>query len=86
MLRRGVTGGRRPGLLATSLNEIFGVLRGAVVPYLKGGVELIIEGISVFVMALYLAREVRRLTWRAWWRWCRPARRHWRARFSTTSE
>lgn len=57
VLRRGVTDGGAPGLLATSLNEIFGVLRGALVPYLKGGVELIIEGVSVFVMALYLARN-----------------------------
>ena len=32
------------------------MLRGAVVPYLKGGIELIIEVVSVFVMALYLAR------------------------------
>jgi predicted PurR-regulated permease PerM len=38
------------------LNELFGVLRGALVPYLKGGVELIIKGVGVFVMALYLAR------------------------------
>jgi predicted PurR-regulated permease PerM len=57
VLRRGVTEGGAPGLLATSLNELVGVLRGAVVPYLKGGIELIIEGISVFVMALYLARS-----------------------------
>jgi len=57
VLRRGVTEGGAPGLLATSLNEIFGVLRGALVPYLKGGVELIVEGVSVFVMALYLARN-----------------------------
>jgi predicted PurR-regulated permease PerM len=57
VLRRGVTEGSAPGLLATSLNEMFGVLRGALVPYLKGGVELIIEGIAVFVMALYLARH-----------------------------
>jgi predicted PurR-regulated permease PerM len=57
VLRRGVTEGAGPGLLATSLNELVGVLRGAVVPYLKGGVELIIEVISVFVMALYLARN-----------------------------
>jgi predicted PurR-regulated permease PerM len=33
------------------------VARGAVVPYLKGGIELVIEGVSVFVMALYLARN-----------------------------
>jgi predicted PurR-regulated permease PerM len=57
ILRRSVTEGGSPGLLATSLNEIFGVLRGALVPYLKGGVEFIIEGVSVFVMALYLARN-----------------------------
>jgi predicted PurR-regulated permease PerM len=56
VLRRGVTEGGAPGLLATSLNELFGVLRGALVPYLKGGVELIIKGVGVFVMALYLAR------------------------------
>jgi predicted PurR-regulated permease PerM len=57
VLRRGVTEGGGPGLLATSLNELVGVLRGAVVPYLKGGIELIIEVVSVFVMALYLARN-----------------------------
>jgi predicted PurR-regulated permease PerM len=57
VLRRGVSEGTEPGLLATSLNELVGVLRGAAVPYLKGGVELIIEVISVFVMALYLARN-----------------------------
>lgn len=57
VLRRGVTEGGAPGLLATSLDELFGVLRGAVVPYLKGGIELLIQGVSVFVMALYLARN-----------------------------
>src|SRR5215207_5076833 len=56
LLRRGVSEVAGPGLLATSLNELVGVLRGAVVPYLKGGIELIIEVVSVFVMALYLAR------------------------------
>src|SRR3954470_21255451 len=54
VLRRGVAEGAGPGILATSLNELVGVLRGAVVPYLKGGVELIIEVISVFVMGIYL--------------------------------
>jgi predicted PurR-regulated permease PerM len=57
VLRRGVSENGSPGLLATSLNELVGVLRWAVVPYLKGGVELIIEVVSVFVMALYLARN-----------------------------
>jgi len=57
VLRRGVTEGGSPGLLATSLNEMFGVLRGAVVPYLKGGVELIIITVSVVAMAVYLSRN-----------------------------
>jgi predicted PurR-regulated permease PerM len=57
VLRRGVTEGSTPGILATSLNELFGFLRGAVVPYLKGGLELVIMVVSVFVMALYLARN-----------------------------
>jgi predicted PurR-regulated permease PerM len=57
VLRRGVTDGSTPGILATSLNELFGFLRGAVVPYLKGGLELVIMVVSVFVMALYLARN-----------------------------
>ena len=46
-----------PGLLATALSEILGFLRGAAVPYLKGGVEVLIEGVSVLVMAIFLARH-----------------------------
>lgn len=57
VLRRGVTETGGPGLMATALNEMFGVLRGALVPYLKGGLELIITVVSVFVMAVYLARN-----------------------------
>ncbi len=57
VLRRGVTEGGAPGLLATSVNELFGFLRGAAVPYLKGGLELIIVMVSVLVMALYLSRS-----------------------------
>ncbi len=53
--------GRSPGagstsLFASALNEILGFLRGAAVPYLKGGAELLIEAVSVLVMAVYLAR------------------------------
>ncbi|MBA3759541.1 MAG: AI-2E family transporter [Gemmatimonadales bacterium] len=59
VLRRGVTEGGAPGLLATSVNELFGFLRGAAVPYLKGGLELIIVMVSVLVMALYLSRSPR---------------------------
>jgi predicted PurR-regulated permease PerM len=57
VLRRGVSEGTEPGLLATSLNELFGFLSGAAVPYLKGGLELIIVMVSVLVMALYLSRS-----------------------------
>jgi predicted PurR-regulated permease PerM len=57
VLRRGVSENGSPGLLATSLSEMFGFLRGAVVPYLKGGLELIIITVSVVVMAVYLTRN-----------------------------
>jgi predicted PurR-regulated permease PerM len=57
VLGRGVSEGGSPGLLATSVNELFGFLRGAVVPYLKGGLELIIIMVSVVVMAVYLTRN-----------------------------
>lgn len=56
VLRRNAAIGGQAGLLATGLNEVLGFLRGAAVPYLKGGAEFLIETISVFVMALYLAR------------------------------
>ncbi len=49
------TGG--PGLLASSITELLTAVRGAVVPYLKSSLEVLIEGVSVFVMALYLARH-----------------------------
>jgi predicted PurR-regulated permease PerM len=47
----------QPGILASALSEILGFLRGAAVPYLKGGVEVLIEGVSVLVMAIFLARH-----------------------------
>jgi predicted PurR-regulated permease PerM len=46
-------------LLTSAFAEVAGYLRGAALPYLKRGVELIIEGVSVLVMALYLARHPR---------------------------
>ena len=58
VLRRGVEPGvEAPGILATSLGEILAFLRGAAVPYLKGGVEFLIEGVSVLVMAVFMARH-----------------------------
>ncbi len=59
VLRRSAAAGSdgAPGLLASGFGEVLGFLRGAAVPYLKGGVEFIIEGVSVLVMALYLSRH-----------------------------
>jgi predicted PurR-regulated permease PerM len=58
LLRRApLEAGGPPGVLASTVSEIFGFLRGAAVPYLKGGVKVLIEGVSVLVMALYLARH-----------------------------
>ena len=59
VLRRSATPGAdgQPGLLANAVSEILGFLRGAAVPYLKGGVEVLIEGVSVLVMAIFLARH-----------------------------
>lgn len=56
LLGRSVTEQGPAGLLASSLNDLLAFLRGAAVPYLRGGVEFLIEGISVLVMAIYLAR------------------------------
>ncbi|MBA2627275.1 MAG: AI-2E family transporter [Gemmatimonadales bacterium] len=56
-LRRPPASASQPGVLAASIGEVFGALRGAVVPYLKSGLEVAIESVSVFVMALYLARQ-----------------------------
>ena len=50
-------GGGTSSLFASTLSEIFGFLRGAAVPYLKGGVEFLIEGVGVVVMAVYMARS-----------------------------
>jgi predicted PurR-regulated permease PerM len=59
VLRRSAAPGGegQPGLLANALSEILGFLRGAAVPYLRGGVEVLIEGVSVLVMAIFLARH-----------------------------
>jgi predicted PurR-regulated permease PerM len=44
-------------LLQSAFGEVATYLRGAALPYLRRGVELIIEGVSVIVMALYMARH-----------------------------
>ena len=59
VLRRNVAASGEPGVLATALNGIFGFFRRAAVPYLRFGVEFLIEGVSVLVMAVYLSRHPR---------------------------
>jgi predicted PurR-regulated permease PerM len=54
---RNVAAEGTPGLLATALNDIFAFFRRAAVPYLRFGVEFLIEGVSVLVMAVYLSRH-----------------------------
>jgi predicted PurR-regulated permease PerM len=54
---RSVAADGTPGLLATALSDIFGFFRRAAVPYLRFGVEFLIEGVSVLVMAVYLSRH-----------------------------
>ncbi len=57
LFRRSPAATAEPGVLASSIGELLTALRGAVVPYLKSSLEVLIEGVSVFVMALYLARH-----------------------------
>jgi predicted PurR-regulated permease PerM len=45
------------GLVATLINDASAFLRGSLVPYLRYGGKLFIEGFSVVVMALYIARQ-----------------------------
>jgi predicted PurR-regulated permease PerM len=45
------------GLVATLINDATAFLRGSLVPYLRAGGKLFIEGFSVLVMALYIARQ-----------------------------
>jgi predicted PurR-regulated permease PerM len=59
VLRRNAAASGEPGVLATALNGIFGFFRRAAVPYLRFGVEFLIEGVSVLVMAVYLSRHPR---------------------------
>lgn len=45
------------GLVATLIDDATGFLRGSLLPYLRVTGKLFIEGFSVLVMALYLARQ-----------------------------
>ena len=45
------------GLVATLINDATNFLRGSLLPYIRAGGKLFIEGFSVLVMALYIARN-----------------------------
>jgi predicted PurR-regulated permease PerM len=55
-LRRSALADPTSGLVASLITEGMGFLRSSVLPYLRAGGLAVIEGVSVFVMALYLAR------------------------------
>jgi len=57
VVSRNVAASGVPGLLATALNDTFDFFRRAAVPYLRVGVQFLIEGVSVLVMAVYLSRH-----------------------------
>jgi predicted PurR-regulated permease PerM len=54
---RGATNPTATSILSNALQELIAFLRNAAVPYLKRGFDLIIELVSVVVMAIYLARH-----------------------------
>jgi len=47
------------GLVARLIEDAAGFLRGSILPYVTAGGKLFVEGASVVVMALYLARQPR---------------------------
>ncbi|OLC47096.1 MAG: hypothetical protein AUI55_05210 [Gemmatimonadetes bacterium 13_1_40CM_2_70_7] len=55
-LRRTELADPQSGLVAKLINDATGYLSSSLVPYLRAGGKLFIEGVSVLVMALYLAR------------------------------
>jgi predicted PurR-regulated permease PerM len=57
VLRRGLATTGPAGILANAVGDIFGYIQSAVLPSLRVGFEVAAEAISVFVMALYLARN-----------------------------
>lgn len=57
VLRRTELADPSSGLVAALISDATGFLRGSLVPYLRLTGKLFIEGFSVMVMALYLARQ-----------------------------
>ena len=57
VLRRSALADPTSGLVSSLITEAVGFLRTSVLPYIRAGGLALIEGVSVFVMALYLARN-----------------------------
>ncbi len=57
VLTRTGFGDPEAGLVAGLVADAAGFLRGSLVPYVRAGGKLFVEGVSVLVMALYLARQ-----------------------------
>jgi len=59
VLRRTGLADPQSGIIARVIDDAADYLRGSLLPYLRAGGKLFIEGASVLVMALYLARQPR---------------------------
>lgn len=59
VLRRTGLSDPQSGIIARVIDDAAEFLRGSLLPYLRAGGKLFIEGASVLVMALYLARQPR---------------------------
>lgn len=57
VLRRSALADPASGLVSSLITEGFGFLRTSILPYIRVGALALIEAVSIFVMALYLARN-----------------------------
>lgn len=57
VLRRSALADPTSGLVGSLITEGFGFLRTSILPYIRAGGLAVIEAVSVFVMALYMARN-----------------------------
>ncbi|HTS15270.1 MAG TPA: AI-2E family transporter [Candidatus Sulfotelmatobacter sp.] len=57
VLRRSALADPTSGLVGSLITETMGYLRASILPYIRAGGLALIEGVSVFVLALYLARN-----------------------------
>ena len=57
VLRRTVLADPASGIVARLIDDGVGFLRGSLLPYVRAGGAVFVEGVSVLVMALYFARQ-----------------------------